>query len=206
LIVGRAGSNPALEDGHLPLGEVRTSGSRHALADNARPAFELLNDVAVVRIAGNNADRAGLAAAGDADERRKRDLVTQVQTAARRPAAGVGVTLGTRCASGGISRFEYLALNARKRRLQIRRRSGEVGELLITRDSERAESDKKNHPERSVNAGFEHGGRQLQVKGWAPTCKAGSDLLGRSFDAQGDRNQWTETIARFFAGKSRRIT
>jgi hypothetical protein len=96
LIVVSAGSNPALEDGHLAFGEVRTSGTRHPLADNAGPTFEFVNDVAVVRIAGDDADRAGLVAARDADERRIRDLVTQVQTAARSSSADVGVTLGAR--------------------------------------------------------------------------------------------------------------
>ena len=174
--------------------------------DNTRPAFELLNDIAAVGIARNDADRTGLAAARDADERRIRHLVTQVQTAARSPAAGVGVTLGARRASRGIPRFEYLVLHARKRRLQIRRRSGEVGKLLIARGRQRRECDKKDDQERAAVGGFDHGGTKLHVRGWAPMCKAGSDLLGRSSMRCAAEIGQTETIAHFFAGNSTRIT
>src|SRR5262245_17669646 len=113
LVVVRAGGNPALDDGHLTFGQVGTSGPRHPFANNAGLAFEFLNDVAVVRIARNDADRTRLAAARDADERCIRDLVTQVQAAARIPAAGVGMTVGACRAPRGIGCLENIALNAR---------------------------------------------------------------------------------------------
>jgi len=204
LVVARAGLDPALDDGHLSFGEERTSGSRHPFADNARSAFEFLDDVAVVRIAWNDADRTGLAAARDADERCIRDLVTQVQTAAWSPAADVGVALGACRAPGRISGFENLVLNARERRLQIRRRPRKIGELFIASRCERAERDKQDDPERPAVAGFKHGG--TQVKGCAATCKAGSDLLGRSFYEWGAEINGPKRSRVFFAGKWARIT
>src|SRR4030095_12476761 len=138
-------------------------------------------DVAVVRIARNDADRAGLPAAGDANERGIRDVVTQVQAAARIPAAGVTMAVGAGSADRGSGGVANIAPGARKGRRQVRRRSRKVGELLITSSRQRAECDKKNDPERMAIAGFEHGGTQLQVKGRAPACKAGSESTGAEF-------------------------
>ena len=122
VVVRRAELDPALDHENLSVGQ-RRAVERHAGARNPGPAFELVDDVAVLGIAGGHALQGGLLDRGHADEAGVGVALRQVHDARQEP-SGAGVT-------ADAPLREDLALDARQRRLQVRRRAGEIGELLI---------------------------------------------------------------------------
>src|SRR5882672_581418 len=123
--------DPAFQDEHLSIGEKRPGSKRHPHADDAGPSFEFVHQIAVLGITGDDSDHAGLPSARHVDELIVSEVVHQIQPAGR-VAANVRMAVGPRQAPGRIGGFEDLTLHARKRRLEIRRGTGELRELFIT--------------------------------------------------------------------------
>src|ERR1051325_5205515 len=122
LVVFRADLDPAPDDADLAVGQIRAAGSGHPFTDDPGCAEQLVQDVAVLWIAGDDTDRARFAAADDADEIGVRNVMPQVHPAAW-SASDVAVALRARRASRRIGRLEDFALNAGEGRLQVRRRA-----------------------------------------------------------------------------------
>ncbi len=98
-----------------------------------------MNKVAVLRVAGNDADRSDLAAARDADQIRIGNGRREIETV---ESAADGVVAIRACHSARrIAVAENFRLNARKRRNQIGRWSGDVGQRLIARGAADAEGE-----------------------------------------------------------------
>src|SRR4030095_9751613 len=101
--------NPPAHKQHLPVGQIGTAVERHALADDTGGAFELLDEVAVVGIAGDDPDGASSSRASylRIDELIVGDVVGQVQLAGG-IASDRGVAVRARRAGGAIRFFESL--------------------------------------------------------------------------------------------------
>src|SRR5262249_30186255 len=87
LVVFCACRDPPFDDGYLSGREVGPAGARHPFTDDAGCTFEFLDDVTVVGIVRDDADGAGLGATADVHQVRIRDVMPQIQSAARRSAA-----------------------------------------------------------------------------------------------------------------------
>src|SRR5207245_6829553 len=131
LVARRANGDPAFQDQDLPIGEVG-SALRHADADDVGVSFNFVNEVAVLGVARDDADGAGLASAGYIDDLVVSPVVSQVH-ASRRCAADVRMADDAGPTPGRICRLENLSLNARKRRLEAWCGPCELRELFIAR-------------------------------------------------------------------------
>src|SRR5262245_52816939 len=81
LVVRRTDLDPPFDDCDLAAGQVRWPAERHPHADDARPAFELLNQIAVLWIAGNHTHRSGLPCARHVDQIRIGDRRREIESA-----------------------------------------------------------------------------------------------------------------------------
>src|SRR5262249_31209751 len=104
------------------------------------------DEIAVVHIAGNHANSPSFLAARHVDELIVGDVGIQIQTAGRISSAVISVTVYTCRPAGGVCGREDLLLDARERRLEIRGRSGNLGEALVTRRGcDRSEEQSKTY-------------------------------------------------------------
>src|SRR5688572_6810446 len=130
LVVARAKLDPALDHQYLTVGQIRWTDKRHPHPHDARTPFELVNQVAVLRVAGDDANRADLAAARDSDQVGIRHLRREIEPVEQPPDRIVTLRAGG--AARRIAVAENLVLDTRERRDQIRCWPGDAGQRFIT--------------------------------------------------------------------------
>ena len=113
--------------------------------DDASASLDLVHEVAVVGIAGDDADRARLTRARHVHDLIVGDGMGQIETAGG-VASDIGVAIDARLTSGDVGGFKNLTLDARERGLQIGRWSAECRELLITPRGGHTHDDEKHGP------------------------------------------------------------
>src|SRR5688572_24653519 len=123
LVVGCTNLDPSLDDLDLTSLEKGTAQGHADSGDGGAP-FELVNEVAVLWIAGNDAHRAGFGPARDVDKVAVRDRRAQVETV--EPTSNGVVTVRACRTPGRIARTENLFLNAAEGRFEVRRWSCQV--------------------------------------------------------------------------------
>src|SRR5207302_7612752 len=93
-VAWRADRDPPPDDQDLAVGEERRSIEGHSPSDDVGPAFELLDSIAVVGIARDDANRADPAPDRSVHELIVRDVMNEVD-ATRRRASGARVAIRT---------------------------------------------------------------------------------------------------------------
>src|SRR2546428_8026620 len=131
LVARRAVRDPALENQSLAIGQVLRAVLGHPDADDAGPPFDLVNEITVLRIAGNHPYRSRLSRARHVDELIVGHVVIQIE-AGRGIAARTRVAVDASDSARRVGRFEDLLLHAGEGRLQTGRGPSQLREAFIT--------------------------------------------------------------------------
>src|SRR4051812_27311446 len=108
-VSGGADIDPSPHDLDLPRGQVGGRVERHPPADDVGAAFEFVDHVARIGVAGHDPEDGRLLPAGDIDELIIGYRMVEVQPARRRTPDS-RVAGHARCPASGIGRFENLVL------------------------------------------------------------------------------------------------
>src|SRR5436309_2608058 len=148
LLPRRTDLNPPAYDLDLPVGQIGRAVERHPPADDPACSFQFLNQITVVRIAGNDADGPRLLSYWSTDETGIGDVGIHIEATGWIPARA-GVALGARRPAEAVAGLEDVRLNRGERRLEIRRRTRYRRQLLVAADRREAGDSQKQSRNRT---------------------------------------------------------
>src|SRR5262245_44564737 len=130
LVVARAKLDPAPDHLYLPGGQVGTV-QWHPPPPDPVPPFEFVNEVTVLRVAGDDTYGAGFCPAGHPNQIRIGDSMCEIETGTVELTEGGIVTIRTRYPAARVTVLEDFALNAAERRDEVWRGPRDVGQRFI---------------------------------------------------------------------------